>query len=1401
MPYENPKRKPYLGNFTWYPTTLATGASVPTGFLSLGLENGKFRNDVVEKTVKVSYKGELKSSKNSYDFPFVNAFRLLANPASFTKFATNTPFTVDGTSALYSIDLNAKSRLSAIKIVYTLSISPFDPNLASIVDAADYQEIINNRNNLDASFNVDMNKYILAKVLVDGKEYPDPTIDSNKDKIELKATGIRNSDATILTQRETTIKFGSGVVSTDFSEVSNIQIKVIVNAPSVRLSLYKIYIFDAQKVNLRDEQVPCNVLSYAFPALFNYNPTARSLYFPTSIDFKRPNLHLKLFDPTETYNSPGFAHSIGLRFLIFSWPVTILDPLAILSMGQLSGSGLYFTRIISTIVEDKQLNLSFLNQNVSAAKTRILSLPKLNIKDEWGSIQIQVAPKDSDEWSLVHTITTTLGNTENFVAPYIYRFQNNTGFNFDDIKFRVFVRYPDGSTYQEAIIPELDHYTASLIMNEETTYTSTNSSEHSGKPLLTNPNKPNDYSMSAINALDPILFFVSDTSFSYSPSISAAQGAYKFKVTAKVIDKLNMANTHIIARTWFVPSDFVPTSSNYHQYRDSNEIIFKYGNDITQAQIGRPSSLDEVFVSSSISSDFTFIDLVRYSAAVKAFEVTGSTSYKLCVGIYAISTLNDEYKNKQFSEKELLYTPTIIFDLSSTNDGIETPIQRKQTSTLYPKKASEFDSAKYTKLSEPFIVSKNLVNGTEVGEFILYKGISKTNSDNAFQDLLIMQNEVNTRPLVRLYFDSFSESFNPDNVFVFDFCTLIRPLNSAKIDLGTWQISIKTSNLGSKIETLLNFQITYEVFAISLDGNIVERIYKSGYLTKVYDLKFDIGFPFLTGNNNSQLILRISLFPYALQPDKSLGDIRTDFGYTELFYELESIEITSHTVKFLDLDAADSKLGSPGFYEDLSLVPDIAFDDSNFWFILDDDLTNTMITTITDGLNVSGCLYSPTWQLSMPNSTEVRAGALGYTNKDFWFRTVPGDIEIGEIAVAAVEDNLSFSTHVAFDDPSTAITFSDGRNYIKYFSTNSNELNFFTKTNLAGMNGSATVEIKGNNPQLFTMNNNNHELNGNKSLGLLLGQTGEEVNSVDGYYNFATGRERNWSRIGFDSEDNSFNNSSKILNNLNFASTANNSNNDLLHVVGILDNNKVVYSLANPTVVFSNGVSENRFVWVAGVKTSENSNFMIHADSQDSDTPENTFAGIALDKYGSVFICYASVSTPGSIYAKTINNEIPSEQFPILEMKNSGVMIPSTLKIKGLNLQYNHFENCYCLAFWCAGRIFVTVLNPTHDFAHGAQEIISISPILYLVAGSRTFDTANNTSDSVLQAMVNQGYISVKQSGEVETNVPSQKPGLLISNNPGKQGELHIWYKDSQDKLKSRILFADGNVNNSIGYA
>ena len=134
-------------------------------------------------------------------------------------------------------------------------------------------------------------------------------------------------------------------------------------------------------------------------------------------------------------------------------------------------------------------------------------------------------------------------------------------------------------------------------------------------------------------------------------------------------------------------------------------------------------------------------------------------------------------------------------------------------------------------------------------------------------------------------------------------------------------------------------------------------------------------------------------------------------------------------------------------------------------------------------------------------------------------------------------------------------------------------------------------------------------------------------------------------------------------------------------------------------------------------------------------------------------------------------------------------------------MQYYHIENTYCLAFWCAGRIFVAIINPNHDYLHGTQEIVSITPIINLVAGSRTFDSANNSLDSVLQAMVNKGYISVKQSGEVESNVPSQKPGLLISNNPGKQGELHIWYKDSQDKLKSRILSADGNVNNSIGYA
>jgi hypothetical protein len=989
------------------------------------------------------------------------------------------------------------------------------------------------------------------------------------------------------------------------------------------------------------------------------------------------------------------------------------------------------------------------------------------------------------------------------VAPYLYRFVNNLGVNTEDLKFRAFVVYDSSTTYQEEIIPELDHYDNPLILNEETVYSSSITSEHSGKSLLANTDQLGDFSMNIINSLDPILYFVSDSSFSYPVSISAAQGAYTFKVTAKVIDKLRMANTHVIGRLWFVPQDFIPTVDNIHQYRDQNEIIFKIVDGKTQAQIGKPSSLEDVFVSAALTDEYIFIDMVRYSSEVKKFETSGANSLKLCVGIYAISSLNSEYKNKKFSEKEYLFTPTVVFDLSSTTDGIQTPIQRSVTATLYPRRSSEFDNATYTLVDKPLNVSRELVNGSEVEEFILYSGVTISEAENAFINLLSLKKfaDNESSPMVRLSFNSFSEKFDTDNVFVYDFCTVIRPLNGAKIDSGSWQIDLTPSSLASKIETLLNFKFSFEIMAVSLDGNVIERIYKTALFEDTYQIKFDIGFPFFLGNNNSQLILRINLYPYARNQNSSIGSIRESFGYNDLFYEFSNIEITNHTLKFLDLDAADSKLGSPGFYEDLDLVPGISFDDSQCWFILDDDLKNTMISTITDGIDVRGCLYSPTWALSMPEGTEVKSGALGYTNKDFWFRTVPGDTVIGEISISAVEDDQTFSTHVAYDDPSTAITFSDGKNYIKYFSTNSNEFNFYTKANLAGLNNQATVEIKGNNPQLFTMNNNGNFYDGNKSLGLMMGKPGEEGDSVDGFYNFSAGRERNWSRIGFDSEDNSFENSSQIVKKLSFASTANNQNNDLIHIAGILDNNKLVYCLANPTVIYANGISEDKFTWIAGTTTSENSNFISPVNPPTTDSPTITFPGIALDKYGSVYICYSSQSTPGSIFCKVVNNEIPTTQFPIIQFKNAGVAIPSSFSIKGINLVYNHYENNYVLGFWCNGRIFVASINLVHDISQGEENAFSITSFVNLVAGSREFDAANSIVDGTLQSLVVKGFISVKQSGEVESNVPSQKPGILISNNPGKQGEIHIWYKDSQDKLKSRVLSADGNVNNATGYA
>ncbi|MFM9776386.1 hypothetical protein ACKI1Z_42755, partial [Streptomyces galilaeus] len=83
--------------------------------------------------------------------------------------------------------------------------------------------------------------------------------------------------------------------TTDFPTLSGVKISQRVNINSLQLTVQKVMLFDAERVNIRAEQLPCALLEYAISLQFNYDPASGQAAVPTS--GVTPNTHVKVFSP------------------------------------------------------------------------------------------------------------------------------------------------------------------------------------------------------------------------------------------------------------------------------------------------------------------------------------------------------------------------------------------------------------------------------------------------------------------------------------------------------------------------------------------------------------------------------------------------------------------------------------------------------------------------------------------------------------------------------------------------------------------------------------------------------------------------------------------------------------------------------------------------------------------------------------------------------------------------------------------------------------------------------------------------------------------------------------------------------------------------------------------------
>jgi len=1450
MPFDNIDKLPPVEPYTWVPNITPTGNGSPYGYYTTEIGAGQFRNDTYGTTVSATYKGILKSAENSIDYPFVNAFRFLANPSLFAKYPTDLPFVIQAVSGYleYSIDLKVTRRISAIKLIYSLSINSSDPTIRNIpITKDDLQDILKNSVDPNHSISVDMNKYKIGQVLLDGVEYPKYVNDEIK---ELGCTGFYSTNTSIgESTKEVIIKFGDGKNSGDFPLSTNIKIRSRYDVASMKLSLHKVMIYNAERANIVDEQLPCGILSYAFPVRFNYNPTLLSqLIVPT--DTLRPNVHLKVFNPNYRTNSPGFSHSVNLRFLVINFPILAIDPFQVLSGFPTSTLNLYWVDLIGLMPGRKNIRANFLpTYFYNDAKGAVINYSSYKVVNK-NAIYLQSQTTGIEEnvtesnWKTIEgseVNVTRFDKTVSDEGPWIdsYTYLNKDDPTYEQntkqiTRYRFVERIEAGGlSYSEAFIGQLYSEQRPFKMSDVESSISAASGTKKVNRRVYDYNSQTDLDM--INPLAVFTIPQEDAFISLFQGsrnlFKIGKGIVKIKLKSAVFDKAGTQQSHLIVRIWWVPKDFIPSGNDIHFYRKNNEIVFTTDADgNTYTSIGNPKDISEMLVSSplpvvsSINDPLYDIEILRY------VEHSGvmSTYDKIAVGIYAVSNLDN---NLNYDRENNFFTPSAIIDVESTG-YIETPYLASVSNSINPQRSSDFNSAKYKDYIEPISIVDRYVTDIQIkpeDEYLNYNKNFQINPSkgNAFTGLVGMKKpeEGDSLLKVTIPYNGIPTKNDGSNFVVADFATFDIPINGARINPGEWKIYINKKDF--LIESF-NIIYTYEIslLLVNSSGDNVQRIFRTKVL-EAEAVKSEItiteyiSFPYLISNFGSQMVLRISVYPRSkngkvvneTQIEASLKPIKMGFHINE-------ITILKHTMEKLVIDATDSLLGSPAFYEDLDLVPNKTLEGQEFWFSSTPDMRQTLVVEGGKGIDITGCLYSPSWFTNLPKEMEVKTGALGFLDKNFYFRTVTGSVDQIESSISVGEDIQTNKLHIVYDEESsdaTNVTTTGKR--IRYLQTSYQNLNILRNYQASGVNLTSEKFIEGRNPSIYHHNTEGHKTHHN-SMSIVVETLADGKSYTNTFSNMDGGHKFSWNRPIIGSIDRQFDTNPKIAQYIKYPVACQNIRLNRLAVVGYCEPTETVNGGAYVLKVASTlnqtnlGQTFGEYYFIDGNKEIQIPNFKLKGMpdniEQEMDVDgllftngkaKLNFIGAAYDNAERMLIAYPLQSKPGIIYGRYFDGSGLSNTFKILDLSLSGIVVPTDAEISSIAIAHYNKGNNFCISFMMGGRLFITVFsNQLYSSLSSASNKSYLGSRIYLVAGSREFVTENTNIGKFLRQLEMAGFLVNKQQGNLEENIPNQKPGLLVSNHKNHSGNILVWYRDSKKILKSRAVEYDGFVSNFYVY-
>ena len=1318
--YSNPSFIPPIFGYEWSPKSNANGNAQAKGFYRARITRGRFYNAVPDvdndtpSRTKVKVTGSY--SQGQEYFPIQNVFRPLQSPSEYISLPPSQSIGItnklDGDTVdellSYAVTIPTSKRIASIQLEYSFTVDPQD---ASFLETVTNEE---DKKNLESGNygQVNLANYLYLDVLLDGKVYTSKTGDKAAKLLPL--TGLTTS--TVITTKQLRFEetLASGLNTSNYPQAKEIKLIPNKKIKSLKLDIKKFSIYEAvDSCNIDDRNLPSAILSYAVLVDCEVDVSdSSSASFLVPSNFKtRPTISVKVFNTDNRIQSPGFSHSVDLRFFCAA---TSIDPGLGAALGNLGGEGTYFVTLLSVGVGRKHARYVFDGTTLS---TGINKLTEFKLYSKKQTVNISGSGKSNDKDLEDTSLGIFIATDEQYPLPI------NTGITFTKGTFKI-----------------------------------------------------------------------------------AFDGNVNFKDSDA---SPNNSVNHIYFRFWFVPADVNTADAEVvRSHREKTEFIFKVAEGKTTVTRDNPKSFLDLLVSPPLDENLQTIQIARFINTQKKLTFTDIdfTSAVLAVEVFVKTNSTDETNFTNF--------PTVNFTASSEVSGIESNIFQNISHTLYPMRSFDiltFISATFTSLKSPINVT-NLLTGNRIAlensEYIEYNqkftSATATNTvENAFKDMLVMNStdqsgKINIT-LTEQVFNVLKKTSQPTTSSALinsDYVTDGQILSNGRVNAGTWEIKLTRKN----IDRDLGFDIQIQGLIISSNGKVLSRLFKSPLLTDQEEIKYSpkIDIPFSIESVESQFVLRISLYPYS-SGKYTYADLTSTASKEGLKpgFKFESISITKHTLQYLDIVGNDIFSGSPAFNEDLPVAPVKVLGndpeiDGQFFFIASDDVLGTKTVTTTNPFRVTGTLYSPTWFINMPENSEVKFNSTftGTNSAQILFRSVLGGAQAAEDSVSVSTSNLSGSMTVAYNSNRTDASES-GEVDVVAVGGYSGAYDTYTVKSYAStgdFNSNAEEAFKGRNPLLINFQPVNNS-SSNADTFYLLSESSDNTGTFSSAaVNIAGTNQKTWQLPGsefFQSKE-GFAVQKQLCNHLNFTSAFMDQTRNTIYVIGYAEGGSLILKTTQAFLASTGNPGVATYLIAGPTPNPLSEDFypnFINLQDSDSDPVSQTFPNI-IGFERNRFVIFYVAQGGNSIKFKILNGTSLSEERTVIDLNLILKTSSSSNVISGLTSVFQESNKTIHLLFWCNNKIFYL------GFSSYIESTVDIMPKLQLVSGNFTVDKSSNP---LVYDLNQEGYVTLNNDDDDNTDIPQQRPGLALTLKKKNQ-DLVAWYKDTNNKIVSKTIYPNSKV-------